>query len=160
VGLDVVSERGDNTSAAPGGGRFLTPAQARQDAADRLVGRRTLLALRLIAIITAIVFAALGMATDPDIGGIESELLRLLMGAAFAALGVAGVVAVIVCRRPARRQVFWLTESIMAAGWLAILAGGIGLIGNLDGPVPTVVFGTAIISGLATLVLLYIWRAR
>ncbi len=50
----------------------------------------------------------------------------------FALLGVAGLIAVIVCRRPARRQVFWLTESIIAAGWLAVLAGGIGLIAGFD----------------------------
>lgn len=138
-----------------------TPAEARQEAADLLVGRRTLLALRVAAIVTAVVFGTVGILTDPDIGPvIESKSVRTIGVGAFALLGIAGLAAVVVCRRPARRQVFWLRESIIAAGWLPILAGTIGVIGDLDGPLPTAVFAVALISGLTTLVLLYVWRAR
>ena len=139
---------------------MVTPAEARQDTADRVVGQRALLALRIAVIIAAVVFLVMGMVTDPDIGGVESDSLRLLEFTGFTLLGVTGLIAAIVCRRPARRQVFWLTESIIAAGGLAILVGGIGLIGDLDAVLPTVVFAVAVVSGLTTLVLLYVWWAR
>lgn len=139
---------------------MVTPAEARQETADRVVCQRALLALRIVVIIAAVMFLVMGVVTDPDIGGVESDSLRLLEFAGFALLGVAGLVAVILCRRPARRQVFWLTESIIAAGGLPILVGGIGLIGDLDGALPTAVFAVAVLSGLTTLVLLYVWRAR
>lgn len=153
----MVSKRGEGGGAGRSGRQSLTPVEARQDAHDRLVGQRTLLALRIVAIITAVVFGTAGILTDPDIGGglIESEFIRLLGVQIFTLLGIAGLAAVIVCRRPARRQVFWLTESIIAAGWLPILAGGIGLIAGF-----IVVPAVALISGLTTLVLLYVWRAR
>ncbi len=155
-----MSERSEHGAAAVSGNRSLTPAEARREAADRVVGRRTLLALRIVVIIAAVVFLVMGMVTDPDIGDVESDSLRLLEFAGFALLGVAGLVAVILCRRPARRDVFWLTESIIAAGGLSILVGAIGLIGDLDGVLPTVVFAVTVVSGLTTLVLLYTWRAR
>lgn len=156
----MVSERSEHGEAAVSGSRSLTPAEARHEAADRVVGQRTLLALRIVVIIAAVVFAVMGMVTDPDIGGVESDSLRLLEFTGFALLGVAGLVAVILCRQPARRQVFWLTESIIAAGGLPILVGAMGLIGDLDAVLPTVVFAIAVVSGLVTLVLLYTWRAR
>ncbi len=156
----MVSERSEHGGAAVSGSRFLTPAEARREAGDRVAGQRTLLALRIIVIIAAVVFVVMGMVTDPDIGGVESDSLRLLEFTGFTLLGVTGLIAAIVCRRPARRQVFWLTESIIAAGGLAILVGGIGLIGDLDAVLPTVVFAVAVVSGLTTLVLLYVWRAR
>lgn len=156
----MVSERSEHGGAGLSGGQFLTPAEARHEAADRVVGQRALLALRITAVIAAVVFAVMGMVTDPDIGGVESDSLRLLEFAGFALLGVAGLVAVILCRLPARRQVFWLTESLIAAGGLPILVGTLGLIGDLDGVLPTVVFVVAVVSGLTTLVLLYVWRAR
>lgn len=138
------------------GGWHPTPAEARQEAADRLVGRRTLLALRVAAIVTAVVFGTVGILTDPDIGPvIESESVRILALEVFALLGVTGLVAVIVCRRPARRQVFWLREAISAAGGLPILMGGIGLLGGFR-----IVLAVAVISGVTTLVLQYRWRER
>jgi len=51
-------------------------------------------------------------------------------------------------------------RGVRRPGGLPILAGGIGLIGDLDGVLPTVVFTVAVVSGLTTLVLLYAWRAR
>ncbi|MGI9001322.1 MAG: hypothetical protein ACR2GH_06605 [Pseudonocardia sp.] len=115
-----------------------------------------MLALRVVAIITVVVFAALGILTDPDVGPvIESPSVRILSLEIFALLGVASLVAVIVCRRPARRRVFWLRESIVAAGGLSILNGGIGLIGGFR-----IGLAAALITGVATLILLYVWRER
>ncbi len=155
-----MSERGKHGGAGLSGGQSLTPAEARRDAADRVVGQRTLLALRIAAVIAAVVFAVLGMVTDPDIGAVESDSLRLLEFVGFTLLGLTGLVAVIVCRHPARRQVPWLTQSIIAAGWLPVLTGGVALFGNLDGALATTVFVVSVVSGLTTLILLYAWRAR
>ncbi|MCA1676443.1 MAG: hypothetical protein LC799_31150 [Actinobacteria bacterium] len=133
-----------------------SPAQARQEAADLRVGERTLLALRVVAILTVVVYATIGILTDPDVGPvIESPSVRILALEVFALLGVAGLVAVIVCRRPARREVFWLRESIAAAGGLPVLAGGLGLLGGFRP-----VLALSLITGLTTLLLLYVWRER
>jgi hypothetical protein len=40
--------------------------------------------------------------------------------------GVTGLVAVILCHRPAHRQVPWLTHSIFGCGWAAVVVGAIG----------------------------------
>lgn len=152
----MVSERGEDPNVTVRDDRPPTPEQARQEAADRRAGERTLLALRVVAIITVVVFAALGILTDPDVGPvIESPSVRILSLEIFALLGVAGLVAVIVCHRPARRRVFWLRESIVAAGGLSILNGGIGLIGGFR-----IGLAAALITGVATLILLYVWRER
>lgn len=154
-----------NKRNSPGGaglssGQTLTPAQARREAADRVVGRQVLLALRIVAIIAAVLFGVMGMITDPDIGAVESDSLRLWEFTGFAVLGVAGLVAVIVCRRPACRQVYWLTQSIISAGFLPLLMGVVPLFGDLDGILATTVFGVAAVSGATTLILLYVWRTR
>lgn len=156
----MVSERSGHGEARLEGRQALTPDEARREAADRVVGRRTLLALRIIAVITAVLFGAMGMVTDPDIGAVESDSLRLLEFAGFPLLGVAGLVAVILCRRPARRQVYWLTRSIISAGVLTMGTGGIGFLGDPDGVLANTVFGVSAVSGLTTLILLYVWRTR
>lgn len=156
----MVNERIAHDGARLGSGQSLTPAEARQEAADRVAGRRALLALRIVAVITAVLFAVMGMVTDPDIGAVESDSLRLLEFSGFALLGVTGLVAVIVCRRPACRQVFWLTQSIISAGLLPLLVGVLALFGDLDGVLADTVFGVSGFSGLTTLILLYVWRAR
>lgn len=138
------------------------PWQPASVEADQAVGRRTLLALRIVAVIAAIAFGTMGILTDPDIG-IElggPQAFVLVVGLAFALLGVTGTVAAIICRRPARRQVYWLSEAIAAAGGAPILIGGIGLAAGHDAPLSTAVLVMALLSGLTTLVLLYIWRAR
>ena len=72
---------------------------------------------------------------------------------------IASLVAIIICRRPARRRVYYLRECINAAGVLGLLAGGIGLTGGLDRPpYALAIFGVALVCGLTTLILHFIWR--
>lgn len=63
------------------------------------------------------------MLSDPKIGGIKSRTLDMMVPAAWVLPAVTVLVVIIVCRRPARRQVYWLRESINAAAILGILAG-------------------------------------
>lgn len=156
----MVTEPGDR-GATLSSGPFLTPIEARQDAADRLVGRRCLLALRIAAVIAAAMFGTMGVLKT--VGMVTAESYGIGVGGGFALLGVTGLVAVITCRRPARRQVDGLTSGgIVPAGWLPVLIGGIGLAAGLyEGRLTlAVVDGVAVASGLATLVLLSVWRAR
>lgn len=146
------------------GGQFLTPAEARQYATDRLIGQRTLLALRIVAITSAVVFVTIGILTDPRSENpiIDSLALGLVTMEVWVLLAVAGLIAMIVCRRPARRQVLWLREAINASAILPILAGGTGLAVGFyhRAPVAIVICGVALVCGMATMVLHYVWRAR
>ncbi len=154
-----MTEPGDR-GATLSSGQFLTPVEVRQDAADRLVGRRCLLALRIAAVTAAVTFATMGILKTVGVATAESYSIGVVTG--FALLGVTGLVAVIACRRPARRQVDGLTlGGIVPAGWLPVLIGGIGLVGGLnEGRLAlAVTCSVAVVSGLATLVLLYVWRA-
>ncbi len=154
--------RGHDWSGSVDAGGSPSPVDARRDAADRLVGRRALFALQVVAIITVIIFATCGMLVDPHIGGIESRFLGAAVGAVWALPSVASLVVMIVCRRPACRQVFGLREAITAAAVLGAFAGGMGVAAGFYGapPVAVVICGVAVVSGLATLVLHYIFRIR
>lgn len=156
----MVSKPTDDAGTTINDSRFLTPVESRQDAADRLVGRQTLLALRITVICTAVLFATFGILADPDIVGLQSRYIGMATGAVWVLPGVAGLVAVIVCRRPARRQVDWLTHSIFCSGWAAIAAGGMGVAAGFYGAplVMVAVCGVSVVCGIATLVLLYLWR--
>lgn len=151
----------EGAGGALGGKQSLSPSDARKDAADRRLGRRMLLILRVLAIIAAVTFGTVGILTDPEIAGgiVESEAVQALTGEAFAVLGVAGLGAMIFCRRPACQQVPWLKEAITASGVLAIIVGGIGLVSDMDG-IYSVVFAVSVVSGLTTLILRYVWRVR
>lgn len=154
----MVSDRSGGGEAASGRSPFLSPEQARQDAADRRVGRVVLRVLQVIGVATALVFGVVLFVADPDVGGIRSRALDMVAGAVFVLPGIAGLVATIVCRRPASQQVSWLPETVAGTGFLSALMGGVGVVGGLYGeagapPSLVVLCGVALVSGVATMVL-------
>ncbi len=157
----MVSKPPDDPSATISDDRTLTQAAACQNAADRLVGQRTLLILRVIGILTTIVFCAIGILAEPrGLGIIEYTSIGIVAAAVWALPGVAALVAVIVCRRP-RRRVNGMTQSVIASTMLPIIAGGIGLAAGRDEPLALVVAcGVALVCGLSAAIIYYRWRAR
>lgn len=160
----MVTKREDDTSGTASSGRLLTSAEARQAAADRQIGERTLLALRLVMIISLVVFVTIGILTDPrsDDPIIDSLSLGLVTLEVWILPGIAGLIAVIACRRPARHQVDWLTYTIFCSGAAGAIPGVVGLaVGFYHlALVAIAVCGIALICGLSTLVLLRVWRVR
>ncbi|MGH3874369.1 MAG: hypothetical protein ACRDSR_23190 [Pseudonocardiaceae bacterium] len=154
--------RGRGRSGGVDAGGSLSPAEASRDAADRLLGQRALLALRAVAIVAVIVFAVCGILVDPDIVGIESRYLGATTAAVWVLPSVAALVVMIVCRRPACRQVFWLREVINVTAGTGVLAGGIGVIAGFYGAPPALVVlcWISVLSGVATFVLHYTFRTR
>lgn len=157
----MVSKPTDDPSAPIGDDQTLTQTAACQDATDRLVGQRTLLILRVIAILTTIVFCAIGMLAEPrGLGIIEYASIGMVAAAVWALPAVAALVAAIVCRRPQRR-VDGMTPSVIASTMLPIIAGGIGLAVGQNEPLALVVAcGVALACGLSAAVLYYRWRAQ
>ncbi len=96
------------------------------------------------------------------VAGELSRCLASAVGAVWVLPSAAALVAVIVCRRPARRQVFMLVPTINIAAGAGVLVGGMGVAAGLYGapPVAVVICGVAVVSGLATLVLQYVFRIR
>ncbi|MGH3771998.1 MAG: hypothetical protein ACRDRW_11485 [Pseudonocardiaceae bacterium] len=157
-----MSRSGHDWSGSVDTGGSLSPVEARRDAADRLVGQRTLLALRIAMIVTVIIFTICGILVDPDIVGIKSRSLGAATAAVWVLPSVTALVAVVLCRRPARRQTFLLVASSNIAAVMGVVMGGVGVAAGLYGSPPAFVLicGVALASGLATLVLQYAFRVR
>ena len=119
-----MSDPAEDPGVATTGGRFLTPAEARQDAADRLVGRRTLLALRVVLVVTGLVWGTAYLLIHPDVGRIDSPVLTLVAVEVWVLPPIAALIAIIVCRRPARRQMWGMREGINVGGGMGVLEGG------------------------------------
>lgn len=153
----MVSERRDRGEPEVSRSPCLSPDQARQDAADRLVGRRTLRALQVIGVAAAIFFGVVIFVADPGVGGVDSRWLRSATTAVFVLPGIAGLVAAIVCRTPARQQVRWLPETVSNIGFLSVVMGGIGVTAAFYGAPGALAFdvlsGVALVAGLVTMVL-------
>jgi hypothetical protein len=138
----VVSQRHDGPDEMPD-----AMPDAAGIAADRVVGRRTLLALRVVFLAAVALFFGLGAvnaAAGRTVLTPPTELWALTAAAALAAL--------LVCWRSARR-VPELTYSIaVAAAWSAFV-GALGLVRGFS-----VLVVAAVAGGLLTLALLYAQR--
>lgn len=167
-----MSGRGHDWSGSVDAGGSLSPAEARRDASDRLVGRRAMISLRIVMVVTVIMCTTFGMLVDPVIGGIDSRFLRAAMVTVWVLPSITALVVIIVCRRPARRQVFaipqrfvivfGMREAINFSAWTGVVMGGIGVVASHYGEplVAVVICGVSVVCGLATLVLHYAFRER
>jgi hypothetical protein len=160
MGVHVVSEHSHGLDDSGYSGGSMTPVEARRDAADRLVGQQALQAIHVAAITAVLILTTCGMLSDPKVGGIKSRTLDMMIPAAWVLPAVTALVVIIVCRRPVRRQVYWLRESINAAAILGILAGGIGVVSQHAPFALTVVCGVTLVCSVTTLVLHYLWRTQ
>lgn len=138
--------------------QLLSPVQAREDAADRRIGRRALAVVRVVAVIVAV---ALGTMPTLVLFGVVTSLAARVLAASFALLGGTALAAMIICRRPARQVDGLIHSGILPAGGLSMVTGGICFgLWLPDGPlVSMLLWGAAAILGFATVVLRYRWRA-
>ena len=147
------SVRGPGGDGPPGAGGEVavdvTADVAADFAADLVVGRRTLLALRVVFIAAVALFFGLG--------AVNAAAGRTVMTppmAVWTVTAAAALAALLVCRRPARR-VPDLTYSIAVAAACSAFTGVLGLVGGLG-----VLAVPAVACGLLTIALLYAERRR
>jgi hypothetical protein len=147
------SARGPGGDGPPGAGGDVavdvTADVAADLAADLVVGRRTLLALRVVFVGAVALFFGLG-AVNAAAG---RTVLTPPMGV-WTVTAAAALAALLVCRRPARR-VPDLTYSIAVAAACSAFVGALGLVAGFS-----VVVAPAVACGLLTIALLYAERGR